>query len=153
MTRGTFHRPLEKASTFAAWFRMASIATAMKSTNITSTTGFKPAIAAATAAPTNAPSLMGVFNTRFVPKREKRFTRMSSTSSPMTIMRSSALMACASALSIACAKLRVFIWMRPRFFGLQSLMSCERPSVFRLSRPVPTSVVSLFQRPISCGPV
>ena len=49
---------------FAAWLKIWSKQTPMKSTNISSATGRRPVVAAPTAAPMNAASVIGVSSTR-----------------------------------------------------------------------------------------
>ncbi len=106
-TSGTDQRPPEKLSTLDISFRTALMATAMKSTSMISTTGRSPAMAAPTAAPRNADSLMGAPMTRSPPNRANRALRSSGTSSPNTRTRSSRPMASATASSMAAPNSRV----------------------------------------------
>ena len=100
-TRGACQWPPENVSSLAAWLSSASAATPRKSAIITSTTGRSPAIEAATDAPTNAASLMGVLRTRSRPKRTNNPLCEACTSSPNRMTRGSAAMACPKASSIA----------------------------------------------------
>ena len=64
ITIGVFALPPNMYLNFAAWLKIWSKQTPMKSTNINSATGRSPEQAAPAAAPMNADSLIGVSITR-----------------------------------------------------------------------------------------
>ena len=64
ITTGVSALPPNMYRNFAAWLKIWSKQTPMKSMNISSATGRSPAVAAPTAAPMNADSLIGVSMTR-----------------------------------------------------------------------------------------
>ena len=72
---GTVHSPAVKLSTLDPWLSSESRQEPMKSTSISSTTGRSPPMAAPTAAPMKAASLIGAASTRPGPKRAKRGAR------------------------------------------------------------------------------
>src|SRR5579859_4754338 len=71
-TTGIFSRPLLMYWTFAIWLSSSPIASRIKSTNMKSTTGRPPAMAAPVHRPTKPRSLMGVSRRRSGPNRSYR---------------------------------------------------------------------------------
>src|SRR5579859_5087510 len=71
-TTGIFSRPLLMYWTFAIWLSSSPIASRIKSTNMKSTTGRPPAMAAPVHSPTKPRSLMGVSRRRSGPNRSYR---------------------------------------------------------------------------------
>ena len=71
-TIGTESWPPDMKWALAAWLTSWSSASVMKSMNMISTTGRRPAWAAPTATPQTAPSLMGVLRTRSRPNSSDR---------------------------------------------------------------------------------
>ena len=71
-TIGTDSWPPDMKCALAAWLTSWSSASVMKSMNMISTTGRRPAWAAPTATPHTAPSLIGVLRTRSRPNSSDR---------------------------------------------------------------------------------
>jgi hypothetical protein len=138
-TTGAVHLPPENAATLAAWLSRASMHTPRKSTIYISTTGRRPAIAAATPAPRKALSLMGAPRTRPGPKRTSRLRRSNGISSPKRMMRGSSAMAWASASSTACVKDMVLMMAPPPGQLKAHCLSLAQPGLPVLaSVPAPT---------------
>src|SRR5882724_12779334 len=120
MTTGVSALPPNMYLNLAAWLKIWSKQTPMKSTNISSATGRRPAAAAPTAAPMKPDSLIGVSSTRVGPNFECSPLVTPSgppqascspgepvppeTSSPIRMTRESRVISWVSASLIACRK-------------------------------------------------
>ena len=109
-TTGIFSRPLDMNCILAIWLTISPQPSSTKSTNMKSTTGFAPAIAAPQARPVKPRSLIGVSRSRSAPYLAKspavvrKLPPRVPIPSPSTKMRSSAAISASSASTVAWMK-------------------------------------------------